>query len=1497
MCGIVAYFGGAGNHLTRVLTGMSAITYRAPDSTGIGLHGDENEPIRTRKSLGAVGELVRELTRNPAYPDRATKLLAAVNPSSGVEERLEWRRALRQMEGLPDIKAGDDAPPGFDDLVCLPPEEAHRLYPGTGGDPGLMPVFRADSPEALADLVEKLVQTYDLSPVVIKSLYQQSLEAALVDFPSPETVPPQDLLQLFDQVFEDLPTAHSPSLWAETASLHPEAWEALWRLMATCPLAVPEDYDRDGVRGVFRLLDGALLSRIPTDPAVQERMTALFQSLWPEAEAAAPLTWHHFYQLERAVNLFGRAASAALHILQQEMVLPVLTADPDSTGAAALVTPGVSDALSLRLITTPIIAHGRWALQSPVTLANCHPFLDENRQRAIAVNGQFDAGVETRLKQYLKKVAGFSFRSENSGEYFSLLWGYYFRILHQEQQRFEAVREQTEAGMIDLSIGSQAIDYQIYHAVRGKNPPYLDETAFVATVRQMMQHGGQIAVIGLSRVSSRRLYVAANNRPIFIVRRRDNHDVMVVSDINAAIGLFPQKLIYARCRELMELAHDREQAIARMREKGAPQAQIDSLRRRFDQAENTLYRDFAVEIFPLEGEDHFAAIDTVVRGGKIRRDVSLANLQQEPIRDIDPIVATIKPPQVRRDLYASLFVSHQREIPDRLEDLLRTYMPGEGEKPTPGLNDRLFQRRFGPQFQNLRRILLVGCGTSYHMALIACGIFRRHLPELETVAVDATAFDLLSRSLSPERDLAILVSWSGTTAEMVELAKLLVRQNIVAVGVTEKRFSDMALILARSGGLVLCLSGEEVTVAAVKSTFSLAFSLAMLAVWVAWEMQQMQAAQAMTAIMRQLPHQIRQLQANTDIQAFCARTATAYSDAAACLVIDAIHRGAAGREAAMKLEETSWTSVSRAMDFQDLPKNVRDLVKARTLVLVNATARGSIVAALETMRRLYEADIDFIAVTYTSRESGQVERFSRGQCFWLPKIQDCFQPFLDLIFHYEMAYQYGISHGQTSEGFPRNRAKSVTVARTRSVDASSPQTAVSALSVPAVVQEPVVYPSEDGIQASGTERPAVRYFGDLRRIADSCDGLNPLGLKTASEALNPTVLAQRLFEDLPPDGTLLLAPTDRMAQAAALSIAAQWKPFLPCGLRVERLSGMRGRLVPQTLVLACGTRPPDPALLSRLLDTAMVPTAWIGPALDWTLARRFSSSAGMLSLPETSSPIAADVLYLVFCHLFAAAWQSRDRTRGKLLLAHLRLFPETLQSVLAHRALHAELTECFKANHAYNTAFYIGPPGGRGLLWEDAFVSHGRMVVIPHVFGEAAHGPIVTVDSRAAQKYVPLEKRKAMIATYGPEAVIRWEQDFLGGIAVDDFNTVAQLPQGLFPSPFFAEGRWYLPILRDDYNTHQDNLVFLDASSARQFNLALDELSIFGCRYARLAVIIQSAMSRRPEVAALQVQPVSHFIPLPGLQALDGFIPELLLPLVSHVIAMAAADLSHQTDG
>ncbi len=68
MCGIIVYYGDAENSLNRVLAGMWAIVYRAPDSTGIGVAGSELEPLKIRKELGSVTRLIDRLIVSPVRP-------------------------------------------------------------------------------------------------------------------------------------------------------------------------------------------------------------------------------------------------------------------------------------------------------------------------------------------------------------------------------------------------------------------------------------------------------------------------------------------------------------------------------------------------------------------------------------------------------------------------------------------------------------------------------------------------------------------------------------------------------------------------------------------------------------------------------------------------------------------------------------------------------------------------------------------------------------------------------------------------------------------------------------------------------------------------------------------------------------------------------------------------------------------------------------------------------------------------------------------------------------------------------------------------------------------------------------------------------------------------------------------------------------------------------------------------------------------------------------
>jgi hypothetical protein len=302
---------------------------------------------------------------------------------------------------------------------------------------------------------------------------------------------------------------------------NPAALKSLWRCLPETAIEIPSDYDRDGVCCLFRLLDAALLARTASRADLIESLEKILEASWPRHERPGPVDWRRLYGAEKGVNIYGRAAAAALMCLQRDDFLPEMLSDfsRNNIMTEASIVPGQSDPVSLRYFTQPIIAHGRWALQSAVTVKNAHPFLDEKRFRSVVVNGQFDGKTEESIRKFLAKVANFSFRSENSAEYFSLLWGYYFDQLIQAQRRYRAVLTQVENDLQEHGFGSSVIDYSVHRTFKGKTPAELDEAAFIEAADQISKNGGQVAVCGISILSPRRLYVAARNRPVFVVRR------------------------------------------------------------------------------------------------------------------------------------------------------------------------------------------------------------------------------------------------------------------------------------------------------------------------------------------------------------------------------------------------------------------------------------------------------------------------------------------------------------------------------------------------------------------------------------------------------------------------------------------------------------------------------------------------------------------------------------------------------------------------------------------------------------------------------------------------------------------------------------------------------------------------------------------------------------------------------------------------------------------
>ena len=1506
MCGIVAYFGGAGNHLTRVLTGMSAIIYRAPDSTGVGLFGDASEPVRTRKCIGSVGDLIQALLSEPAYPDRAAHAAAlwADGPAGG--GLVARQQKLLGLEGFGEkiiARAADPAatPPSFDDLVNLERRRIPRLAPGDAGRAAPLPVYPIHSPKDLHACVHQLIYAYDLSPFVIQRILRQELQSVLADGPGGAGCPvaAEDVLRLFDQTMERMSTFESAAAsalpLAGDSRQRQDIWDALWGAISRCPVVIPADYDRDGVRGVFRILDGALLARLANAPGLKERLDEQLRGLWPSAEAPVPLDWRHLYLLEKAANVFGRAASAALCFLQTESGLVRGGAGCLAQTAAfdPPVVPGTTDPVSLRFCATPILAHGRWALQSPVTVGNCHPFLDEHRQRAIAVNGQFDSELENRVKTYLRDVAGLRLRTQNSGEYFALLWGHYFRSLNQEQARYEAVRRQTELGLNDLGIGHQAIDYLVFHKVRGLSPEDLDELAFRSAAQVMSRNRGQIAVVGISLVSPRRVYVASHNRPVFIVRRPDNSDVMVVSDINAAIGLFPQRRVHPCIRQLLQSQDDLAAEIQSLVDQGALRGAVHDAKRRQLQREKEICARLPVAVYPLEGESRFARIEAVLGGGRVAREIRIADLDGVVDSEFDPRPTVLKPAYVSHHLKASFFEAHLEEVPERLEDIFHAYTEDQSGLPDLALNGKLLQRRFGRDFKRLRRLILAGCGSAYHAALMCRSIFQRGLPHLTTIVARPEEVYPEERFVSPERDLVVLVSWSSTTADMVELAASLARMNVVAVAITEKPFADMALMVAKSGGVMACLSGEEVTVSAVKSTFCLMSCLAVAAAWLARESGRTAAAVHIVKALATLPLQIRRLVADADLGAFCRQLVESKIGSTHCVVIHGADHAGIGLEAALKIEECGWVMPAMTMPFQDVDLRQTASRFKKGLILVDATSRAAHAAALGVMARLAEADLDFAVLTYACRESGRIKQWSGGRSYPVPKIEDAFQPFLDLVCHDRLAFQIGLAYGRAQSGFPRNRAKSVTVGRSRPARPPSPTAMLSQMAVE------LAGPPETCRPAGKTAGPPLwenqsrsdderRYYRCIRSLVGPSDAVPTPAGGVLAGAMDIEAVTRLIFEDMVPDGHLVLAALDRSAEMAALNVAAQWGPLLPCGVRVERCGFSAGRICPNSLLLVCGTRPPDADRLTRLLHDAAGPRLWAGPDAARVHGHEFAGSIG--GIPVVEAPEAAgDALYLALCRLLSQAWQVHHPQRGGVLSLALGILPALVDGLLGDGRLRSDIVRIVSQNRRYATSFYVGPPGGAGLFWEDAASRHGGMVTMGHRFGECAHGSLVTVDPRLDLKYVSMDNRAQMAADHGEAAVRQWEETYLDGRDVDAFLAASDIRPALAPAPLFGEGRWYLPELRNDYDAGQDNLIFLDATSRRHFSSALDELSTFSCRHARIVAIVRSSLERHPEAAALYGQPISHFLKIPEPDGQEAPAPDILMPIVRNLLGTAIA--------
>ncbi len=1503
MCGIIVYYGEAENRISRLLNGMWAIVYRAPDSTGLGLIGSDLETMKIRRELGSFDPLMDRLIDSPVFDEGELRLISVLDDKyqdypdfirENQKKLLHYEGFFHDLEG--SAKTGATSYPRWSELYDT--EKILEIAPGTPGNPEIQEYFSIDSEASLKTVIDRLLIEYDLPMGVVEKLISRGLDQQIetLALDRQEMIARKDLLEelkaLMYRCVQNKPVQLTKPL--ETAGCQDSGIrQSLWRYLNNAVVVLPTDFTTDGIANLFRSIDSSVLARSVAYPEIDDSIQNIFENLWSINKSSPPVRWRSLYRTEKVYNVYGIAAAAALTYFQTEIYMKQVLVNHPGKSLPPAHVPGRTHPQLLKSMIQPVIGHGRWAMQSPISVKNSHPFHDEKKFRSVVLNGMFSSIVESQITEYLTKVAGIALKSENSVELFSLLWGYYFETFSNANYRYKVIERQIRFGLEDFAVGSLSIDYGIFNALSGKSIPELDEMAFIHACEVMLKDGGQFAVTGISLISPDRLFVASHRRPLYIVKRPDNSDYMVVSDVNGAIGLFPQSIIQSTGYKLQKLMdeYSRKSLII---ETDYFDEELDTREAWYKQEKMALLAPFKVEVHALDKERLFARITTKNSDGKVFRELEILNFTGKIRKDIQPEQSYLSPLVYRKEFGKTFYEEHLQEIPTLLEDALARYTSKENNTARFDIKTRLLRRRFGANLSSLNRIIFVGTGTSLLLSEIVEKNLERFFYGINIVEAKAHEFDNVDIDLNADSDLVVVVSWSGSTSEIVDFASLLLKKQILLVGITEKPFSDLGLIARKSGGLIPVCSGEEVTLVATKSAVCTLFTMYLFCFYLSGLQRQsgIETGPSIEAML-ELPEKIRQVLSDESVLKFCKDVAAENQRGSLHYLIGSLHDTGTERIAAMNLEINAWNSIGVALDYRELAGKSTFSSGKDDLVIVNATSRKRLEKSMLLMSRLAAQNVRFYCISYNNREKEEIKKYAK-KLVLLPKVSDHLQPFVDLTFMFLFGFYYGLARGRLTNELPRNLAKSVTAGRARvkqqaeMADWYETLERKNSLWLACAHQQGSIEDTK-WVKKSSYIREKT-YYQDLVKLCSRFYADNPFAEFYNEPSPDSTLeMAQLIYGRLVEDGALIFVPMDKEAEGGCRNFMRLWSRFFSMPMQLEFPEKLQGVNTDDSIYFVLASKPPVSEYLSPLFQFEPKCVFWLGPGCDSESNTVLEQAAGRFVLKQEDISCGHEEIYLGLSLLFSQIISHRSPKLSELLFDHFKLFLPSIKRILLDENLRYTLDRAMKENSSFRKRLFITSLRGSCSFVRQLFHLQAGSQLEGETFGMSAYSHLVLVDPAVGNKYVALERRDQLVQVYSENQVASWERRYLGGKSVDQFlqDASTTLPSDMV-RPFLHENNWYLPVIRSDYDTNEDCFVIIDATSENHFDEALDELATFGSRHARMVVLTQRAFGGDSRFEALKKHPLSEIIYVPGLPGKDGedlALSDYILPVILNVLA------------
>lgn len=319
------------------------------------------------------------------------------------------------------------------------------------------------------------------------------------------------------------------------------------------------------------------------------------------------------------------------------------------------------------------------------------------------------------------------------------------------------------------------------------------------------------------------------------------------------------------------------------------------------------------------------------------------------------------------------------------------------------------------QLREIERIVLIGCGTACHAAMVGEYLMET-LASLPTEVEVASEFRYRNTPMD-KYTLSFVLSQSGETADTLAALRESQRKGHRTLGIC----NNVASTIAReSDGGVYMHAGPEIGVAATKSFTSQITVLALLSLLMG-RIRNLSSSDGLRIIaeLEQLPDKIsRTLEMNPHLPA----VAKKYANSRGMLFMGRQFQYPVALEAALKLKEISYMFCSGYPSAE---------LKHGVIALVNPETPSVFIAPNDAIFEKNAANIQEVRarkgpVIGVGNEGHAALEKITDDIFWVPEAPDYLMPILTIIPLQLFAYHIAVARGCDVDK-PRNLAKSVTV--------------------------------------------------------------------------------------------------------------------------------------------------------------------------------------------------------------------------------------------------------------------------------------------------------------------------------------------------------------------------------------------------------------------------------------------------------------------------------------